>query len=75
MNIIDAGHGQFSLLYALVHPETQVNSYAYDEDDVALASSCDPMPQNLHVYYCKDHAAAVEEVGSGSVISLSTILA
>ena len=75
VNIIDAGHGQFSLLYALVHPETQVNSYAYDEDDVALASSCDPMPRNLHVHYCKDHAAAVEEVGSGNVINLSTILA
>lgn len=74
VNIIDAGHGQFSLLYALVHPDTQVNSYAYDEDDVALASSCDPMPSNLHVHYCKDHAAAVEEAGSGSVISLSSIL-
>ena len=75
VNIIDAGHGQFSLLYALVHPETQINSYAYDEDDVALASSCDPMPRNLHVHYCKDHAAAVEEAGNGNVISLSTILA
>ena len=42
VNVIDAGHGQFSLLYALVHPETKVNSFAYDEDDVALASSCDP---------------------------------
>lgn len=75
VNIIDAGHGQFSLLYALVHPETQVNSYAYDEDDVALASNCDPMPQNLYVHYCKDQAAAVEEASNGNVISLSTILA
>ena len=74
VNIIDAGHGQFTLLYALVHRETQVNSYAYDEDDVALASSCDPIPRNLHVHYCKDHAAAVEEAGSGNVINLSSIL-
>ena len=45
------------------------------KDDVALASSCDPMPRNLYVHYCKDQAAAVEEASNGNVISLSTILA
>ena len=70
VNIINAGHGQFSLLYALVHPETEVNSYAEEEDDVALAASCDPMPSNLHVYYGKDQMSA----GNGNIIDLSTII-
>ena len=70
VSIINAGHGQFSLLFALVHPDIQVDSYADDEDDVALASSCDPMPKNLQVHYCKDQMAAA----NGNVIDLSTII-
>ncbi len=74
VNIIGAGHGQFSLLFALVHPELEVNSYAYDEDDVALAACCDPVPSNLHVHYCKDENSALEEAGNSNIINLSTII-
>lgn len=70
VNIVNAGHGQFSLLFALVHPDIQVNSFADDEDDVALASSCDPMPANLHVYHSKEKMTAEK----GNTIDLSTII-
>ena len=50
VSVIHAGRGQFSLLMALVHPEWEIQSYADDPDDVALAASCEPMPANLHVY-------------------------
>ena len=48
--ILHAGRGQFSLLYALVHPETEVHSYADDPDDMALAAACSQLPQNLHIH-------------------------
>lgn len=52
--VINAGNGQFSLLFALVHPDVEVLSYSMDEDSVALASFCDPMPGNLHVALYED---------------------
>ena len=50
VTILNAGRGQFSLLFALVHPDVQVHSYADDPDDVALAACCDPLPKNLHIH-------------------------
>ena len=49
VEIINAGNGQFSLLFALVHPEMEVYSYPNLPDEVLLASACSPMPANLHV--------------------------
>lgn len=49
VSVIHAGQGQFSLLFALVHPEMEIWSYADDPDDVSLALACEPMPANLHV--------------------------
>lgn len=50
VNVVHAGRGQFSLMMALVHPEWEINSFADDPDDAALAASCEPKPANLHVY-------------------------
>ncbi len=49
VEIINAGNGQFSLLFALVHPEMEVYSYHNHLDEVLLTSACSPMPANLHV--------------------------
>lgn len=74
VTIVNAGKGQFSLLFALVHPNISVNSYAYDADDVALASCCEPMPNNLHVFFSKDEQTALEAAGHSRVINLSEIV-
>ena len=44
------GQGEYSLLYALMHPETEVDAYCDDEDDFMLASSCSNLPPNLHYH-------------------------
>lgn len=47
--VFNSGQGQFALLYALVHPNTEVHSYAFDKDDAELASYCTGKPNNLYV--------------------------
>lgn len=74
VSIVNAGRGQFSLLFALVHPELEVNSYAFDHDDVALASCCEPIPANLHVFYSENEKDAVQLAGNTNVINLSGII-
>ena len=49
VSILNAGKGQFSLLFALVHPDIEVYSYTDDFDDLALAHACVPVPDNLHI--------------------------
>jgi Acyltransferase./MMPL family. len=49
VSVIHAGRGQFSLLFALVHPEIEVYSYADTTDDYDLAKACEPLPANLHI--------------------------
>ena len=49
VTVLHAGRGQFSLLFALVHPEIEVYSYADTTDDYDLAKACEPMPANLHI--------------------------
>lgn len=49
VSILNAGKGQFSLLFALVHPDIEVYSYTDDLDDMALAHACVPVPDNLHI--------------------------
>ena len=74
VSVIDAGRGQFSLLFALVHPELEVNSYAYDGDDAALLAACEPMPKNLHAFYKESEAMALEAAGDSNIIRLPHIL-
>jgi hypothetical protein len=69
VHVLNAGRGQFSLLFALVHPEIDVWSYASDPDDVALAAACEPMPSNLHV--C---SATAEKPAGGDILDLQEIV-
>ena len=69
VTVVNAGRGQFPLLFALVHPEVEVYSYANDPDDVALAAACEPMPANLHI-----GSADQQEVTDGPVIDFEDIL-
>ncbi len=73
VSVINAGRGQFPLLFALVHPDIEVHSYADDADDVALAAACEPMPQNLHVHHCAGEAEAIEASTGTHIINLSEI--
>ncbi len=74
VSIVNAGNGQFSLLFALVHPDIEVRSYAYDEDEVALLSCCEPNPRNLQAILIDDEAAAMSHTEGTEVINLAEIL-
>lgn len=54
VHIVEAGKGQFALLFALVHPELEVHCYSDNEDDCALIACCDPLPGNLHAHLSTD---------------------
>ena len=73
LSVINAGRGQLSLLMALVHPEIQVHSYCYEEDDAALLSAMSPMPANLHVHLIEDEKAALQAASGTRIINLSDI--
>lgn len=74
VHCLNAGRGQFPLLFALVHPDAVIHSYTFDEDDAALARACEPLPANLHVHYYKNLALAKEAIGEGETIDLSEIM-
>ena len=74
VSVIDAGRGQFSLLFALVHPELEIHSFSFDPDDVALASACEPLPKNLHIHYSEDENTALKTAANSNIIHLSEIL-
>ena len=44
------GQGEYSLIYALMHPETEVDAFDADEENIMLASSCSNLPANLHYH-------------------------
>lgn len=73
VSIIDSGRGQFPLLFALVHPDLEVNSYAFDPDDAALASACEPFPNNLHVIYSENRQKVLEIVDGSNIIDFNNI--
>ena len=74
VSVIDAGHGQFSLLFALVHPELEIHSYAFDGDDAALLAACEPKPSNLHAHYSENEQVALETAGDSNIILLPSLL-
>ena len=74
VSIVNARRGQFALLFALVHPDVEVHSYATDADDAALAACCEPLPQNLHIHACEEGMPDVTAAGSNT-INLTEILA
>ena len=48
--IHDCGQGEYALIFALMHPEIQVDAYDRDEDNVMLASNISCLPENLHIH-------------------------
>ncbi len=74
VSIVNAAHGQFSLMFALVHSETEVHSYVTDEDDYALAMAMEPMPENLHIHRVADTAEALQTAKDTNIINLSEII-
>jgi 1-acyl-sn-glycerol-3-phosphate acyltransferase len=75
VHILYAGKGQFSMLFALVHPQIEVHAYTSSPDDAALLEYCNSKPANLHVHLLDD--AGQNEITTGGkdfVIDLSTII-
>ena len=72
--IVNAGRGQFPLLFALVHPKIQIHSFTTDIDDVALASSCSLMPPNLSIHYCPDTKESVELAKNYQIINFEDVI-
>lgn len=69
VSVVHAGRGQFSLMMALVHPEWEIHSYTDDPDDFALASACEPKPDNLHI-----HQMTEADTDMVNIIDFSNIL-
>ena len=63
-----------ALLLALVHPELLVYSYSNDHDDVALASCCEPLPENLHIAYADEQKMSEVMANGGNIIDLRSII-
>ena len=74
VSVLNAGRGQFSLLLALVHPELIVHSYSNDLDDVALASCCEPLPENLQIFYSDGQKMSEIAASGGNIIDLHSII-
>ena len=68
VSILNAGHGQFSLLFALVHPNIEVFSYSYNPEDASLARCCCPLPPNLHIFHCKNQEEAIVQSSKNEII-------
>jgi hypothetical protein len=64
------------LLFALVHPDVEVHSFADDADDTALLAACEPMPQNLHVHTAESDSPALPlgEAKNSCTYDLTTLL-
>ena len=74
VSIVNAGKGQFALLFALVHPETNVVAYSLDEDDAALLKAVEPFPVNLTVNFVDNEAQALDAAQGTTVFNLSELL-
>ena len=74
VSVVNAGYGQFSLLFALVHPEIEVHSYTCDGDEAALAQACEPMPANLHIHLMQSEEAAREAAKGTQIINFSDFI-
>ena len=48
--LLNNGQGEFGLLFALVHPDTEVYAFEQRPDWVALARHTAALPKNLHIH-------------------------
>lgn len=74
VSIVNAGKGQFALLFALVHPETDVVAYCFDGDDAALLNAIEPFPANLKVNSVDSESMALDAAQGTTVFNLSELL-
>lgn len=74
VSIINAGRGQFSLMFALVHPELTIHSYSPDPEDTALLKSMQPMPANLVVFNSDNTNDSLNQTDNTNIINLHDIL-
>lgn len=72
--VINSGHGQFALMFALVHPEAEVYTYESDPDMVALAQNVLPMPANLHVNSASSADEALQKAAGMTIFDLKEII-
>jgi 1-acyl-sn-glycerol-3-phosphate acyltransferase len=49
-NIPNCGIGVYSLMYALMHPETEVYATDPSEENIQIAANCSNLPRNLHYH-------------------------
>lgn len=78
LSIIGEQHGQFSLMFALVHPEIQLHAFCYNAEDAALIETAlsQICIKNITVHIAEDEKTAVENANAlnSSLINLSEIL-
>lgn len=74
VSVINAGRGQFPLLFALVHPNVEVFSYSDSDDDVALLRAMEPCPPNLHVRRAEDYEKEENNVSAHTVFDMKKII-
>ena len=73
ISVVNARHGQFPMLFALVHPDIEVHSFTFDVDEAALCTSCIPMPINLHIHYCNDATDVIRDMKESRIIDMKEI--
>ena len=71
--VVNEEQGQFSLLFALVHPEIEVYSYVSDEDNFALINCMNQLPTNLHPIFIHNKEKVLAETQGQYVIDYRRI--
>ena len=58
----NCGNGELSLMAALLRPDLNITAYDADEDHIAIASHCLPLPNNLHYTSTLPDPAAFDHI-------------
>ena len=58
----NCGHGELSLLAALLRPDLNITAFDADEDNIAIASHCTQLPDNLHYTHTLPDPAAFDHI-------------
>ncbi|MCR4736994.1 MAG: 1-acyl-sn-glycerol-3-phosphate acyltransferase [Bacteroidales bacterium] len=58
----NCGNGELSLMAALLRPDLNITAYDADEDHIAIASHCLPLPDNLHYTHTLPNPAAFDHI-------------
>jgi 1-acyl-sn-glycerol-3-phosphate acyltransferase len=58
----NCGHGELSLMTALLRPDIEVTAFDTDEDNIAIASHCTLLPDNLHYTHTLPDATAFDHI-------------